>query len=186
MPTSTTTSIITSLPIFFFKKSHLKSKKYSAQIIIPKRHSPTLSPIISIDIKLKRHKSYPLPFAHRRISFPTEHSQYFHHYHQHHYSYYYLNNTTTTTAINTTTSTKTATQRPIQYLTELNISLPPWLYISSTSQTISFLSSSQPFLIFPCTPVIGTLGDSPTRPRGETQRRCHHLAILKTTAQFST
>ena len=57
--TSTTTSITKSAPTIFPTKSLSKRTKQSTQITIPKRHEPTISPFISTDIRLKRHKKSP-------------------------------------------------------------------------------------------------------------------------------
>ena len=66
--TSTTTSITTSAPTIF-PRNHVA--KRPTQITVPKRHASTLSPFISTDIRLKRHKKSPLPFEHHRTSHTT-------------------------------------------------------------------------------------------------------------------
>ena len=45
------------------KKRRFKRTTQSAQITIPKRNPPTLSPFISTNFKLKQPKKYPLPFT---------------------------------------------------------------------------------------------------------------------------
>ena len=102
--TSTTSSINTSAPTTFPKKPCSKRTKQSDQIIIPKRHPPTLSPFISTDFRLKLHKKYPLPFAHHRTS-PTPHHQF--------HSFHYLHTTKTPVKISTTPAQSTSTA-PIQ------------------------------------------------------------------------
>ena len=85
--TPTTSSITTLTPIISPKQPRRKKTKdptttilpnnTSAQITIPKRKPPTLSPFISTDFRLKQRKKYPLPFTHHRTSLttrPTTHS----------------------------------------------------------------------------------------------------------------
>ena len=85
--TPTTSSITTLTSIISPKQPRRKKKKNptttippnntSAQITIPKRKPPTLSPFISTDFRLKQRKKYPLPFTHHRTSLttrPTTHS----------------------------------------------------------------------------------------------------------------
>ena len=164
--TSATTSITMSAPTIFPKKSCSTTTKQSTHITFPMRHTPTLSPLISTDTRLKCHKKSPLLFAQHRTSLtthPTTSStssttstikippntkisttpvQSASTSPIHNTPTTITNNTTLTATIYTTTPTTTintttnATQTQIPSLMGFNNSLSPRLRTPSTSLTI--------------------------------------------------
>ena len=130
------------------QKSSSKMTKQSTQITIPKRHPPTLSPFVSTDIRLKRHKNYPLPFAHQRSSLTTH--------------------PTTSSTSFTTSTTKTSLSTTISTIPVQSPSTAPIHYTCTTSTTpihntfTTIINTTTPTTTINTTTPTGTIGSTTT------------------------